>query len=322
MDNPEKISLSFVVIAYNEEKRIASTISSLLSQDTSTVFEIIVVDDGSTDRTDRVSKEILSAFSNHQVISFATNQGRGAARLEGQKRAIGNYIAFVDSDVVLPSNWVERTCNEIESKDLDAVSGVAIPDGDCVVISRIARLNPKIRGGSAALTGNNLMIKKDVIAQVPFQNLPYGDDIRLAWDLERKGYKTKSLKDLIVKHSESKSFRRTVVWQYQQGKEATSLLWDYRKLRIPDIAWLGTATFPILSSIIFNEPSYLVKIVLSEIAYCIVVSTIFLVSRFNLKARNVRTYSAIGVNFIFMMSYFVGRYRGMLSIKHREMSSQ
>jgi hypothetical protein len=166
------------------------------------------------------------------------------------------------------------------------------------------------------------MIKKDVIANVPFQNLPYGDDIRLAWELERKGYKTKSIKDLIVKHSESKSFRRTVVWQYQQGKEATSLLWDYRKIRIPDIAWLGTAVMPVLSLFLFEKTSYLVGVVLIEISFCIVVSIAFLLSRFNLKAHKVRTYAAISVNFVFMASYFVGRYRGLLSIIRREMSSK
>jgi len=322
MDNLQKISISFVVIAHNEEKRIVATLESLLNQDSAKVFEIIVIDDGSTDKTVKVSAKALCSFSNHQIISLSKNQGRGAARLEGQKRAVGNYLAFIDSDVVLPSNWAERTRHEIESKDLDAVSGIAIPDGDCVVISRIASLDPKIRGGSAALTGNNLMIKKDVIANVPFQNLPYGDDIRLAWELERKGYKTKSIKDLIVKHSESKSFRRTVVWQYQQGQEAMSLLWDYRKIRIPDIAWLGTAVMPIVSLVFFGKTKFLPSVVLSEILYGTVVSAIFLLSRFNLKAHKVRTYGAISVNFIFMMSYFVGRYRGLFSLKQSEMGKK
>ena len=277
-----------------------------------------MVDDGSADSTVKVAEQSLDGFPRSQIVSLHTNQGRGAARLEGQKRAKGEYLAFVDSDVELPPNWVERALHAMEDYQMDAVSGVAIPDGDCVVIARIGNLLPKIRGGSASLTGNNLMIKKNAITEVPFQNLPYGDDIRLAWDLDLRGYKTMSIKDLVIKHSESKSFKRTVVWQYQQGKEATSLLWDYKKVRTPDIAWLGTVMTPILPLIIFRKDSFLMIIGVSEFIYCMLVSVAFLFSRFNLKVYHVRTFVAIGVNFLFMGSYFLGRFRGLPSIRKRK----
>jgi hypothetical protein len=178
------------------------------------------------------------------------------------------------------------------------------------VIARIGRLDPKTRGGSAALTGNNLLIKREVIADVPFQNIPYGDDIRLAWDLEIAGYKTRSISDLVVNHAESKSFRRTAVWQYQQGKEATALLWDYRKFRVPDLAWFGSLSVLIFSFFLLGESFKLWGAILCEVAYCILVSLIFLYSRFYLKFFSARVYLAIAVNSIFMASYLVGRFTG------------
>jgi len=316
MDNTGTVS--FIVIAYNEEEKISIALSSLLNQETTKNFEIIVVDDGSTDKTVEVAKNILSDFKRNEIISFSKNQGRGAARLAGQLRATGNYLAFVDSDVALPSNWIARVSSALENEGLDAASGVAIPDGDCVVIARIANLEPKIRGGSAALTGNNLFIKRHVIAKVPFQNLPYGDDIRLAWDLERAGFRTRSIGDLVIHHAESKSFKRTVVWQYQQGKEATSLLWDYRKIRVPDLAWFGSLFVLVLVSIFLRSTHEFAGLFLGELAYCFLVSTVFLYSRFNLKPLSSRTYLAITVNFFFMASYLAGRFVGLIPRRKRE----
>ena len=321
MDNSEKVSVSFIVIAHNEEAKIATTLESLLKQETTEDFEIIVVDDGSTDKTVEVARDILNIFERYEIISFPKNQGRGAARLEGQLKAKGRFLAFVDSDVALPSNWLNRVRYEIENKSLDAVSGVAIPDGDCVVIARIARLDPKVRGGSAALTGNNLFIKREAITKIPFQNMPYGDDIRLAWDLERAGYKTQSIGDLVVKHEESKGFKRTAVWQYQQGKEATSLLWSYRKIRVPDLAWFGSMFVLILVLIVLRNTNLFAGIFLSELVYCLLVSTVFLHSRFNLKPLSSRTYLAINVNLVFMASYLAGRFVGLIPRRRKEIGN-
>jgi len=158
-----------------------------------------------------------------------------------------------------------------------------------------------------------------VITQIPFQNIPYGDDIRLAWDLELAGYKTRSISDLVVDHAESKSFKRTVVWQFQQGKEATSLLWDYRKLRVPDLAWFGSLLVFPFSFLVSGETLQLVGAILSELDYCLFVSLIFLFSRFYVKLSSARFYLAIAVNSLFMASYFAGRFIGLFQ-KHTKRS--
>jgi len=318
MSNLEKVSVTFIVIAHNEEAKIATTLESLLKQETTEDFEIIVVDDGSTDKTVEVARDILDRFERYKIISFPKNQGRGAARLEGQLKAKGRFLAFVDSDVTLPSHWLNRVRHEIENKSLDAVSGVAIPDGDCVVIARIARLDPKVRGGSAALTGNNLFIKREVITQIPFQNMPYGDDIRLAWDLERAGYKTKSIGDLVVKHAESKTYKRTIIWQYQQGKEATSLLWSYGKIRVPDLAWFGSTGVLMLPLYLCRKNNLIVGALFFEASYCYLLSIVFLYSRFNLKLFSARTYLAININSVLMASYLAGRFVGFIRRRNKE----
>jgi len=305
-----QIKVSFVVIAYNEEKKIPVTLESLIRQSTDLSFEVIVIDDGSTDNTARVAQAVLAKTPHFKVHSLPTNCGRGFARLSGLELAVGEFIAFVDSDVELTFDWLDRCVSLIENKKYDAVSGVAIPDGDCVVISRVAKLKPRVRGGSAALTGNNMLIKRSVIEHVSFPDLPYGDDIRLAWNLELAGYRTKCVGDLIVKHSESKSVRNTVKWQFQQGTEATKLLIDYRKFRLPDLAWVLSIIFfgfPLLAN-----PFSLKSVPLSVIPFIFITSSLFLLSRFELKIFSIRTYVGIIVNSLFMISYIIGRYYGVL----------
>jgi glycosyltransferase involved in cell wall biosynthesis len=311
--------VSIVVIAYNEEKKISDALTSIINQESRFEIEIIFVDDGSKDNTHAIATKLLSEYEHKKIVRFDTNRGRGNARHAGQAIARGKYVGFVDSDITLPQNWVDVLVNQMESKDLDAVSGIAIPDGDCVVISRIANLKPKNRGGSALLTGNNLIIKKSVIDGTPFRKIPYGDDIRLAWDLERKGFKLASISDVIVAHSESKSFKKTIKWQFEQGSDATKLLFEYRKVRLPDMSWF--ATFPLLIApwlLGFKNVEGFTFLFFSLFAYIQLVSLIFLNSRFFLRFSKARTTYGVFVNSLFMSSYLLGRYVGIFKPTNKD----
>lgn len=311
--------VSIVVIAYNEEKKISHALKSIIDQESQFEIEIIFVDDGSKDNTYAIASKLLSKYQHKEIVRFETNRGRGNARHAGQAVARGKYVGFVDSDITLPPNWVDVLVNRMQSECLDAISGIAIPDGDCVVISRIANLEPKNRGGSALLTGNNLIIKKSVIDENPFRKIPYGDDIRLAWDLERKGYRLASISEVVVAHSESKSFRKTMKWQFEQGVDATKLLFEYRKVRIPDLAWF--ATFPLLIGpwlLGYENTEGISVVIYSWVAYIELVSLLFLHSRFFLRFSKVRTTYGVLVNSLFMSSYLIGRYVGIFKPTNKE----
>jgi len=100
--------VSFVIPAYNVEKHIARTLQSVLSQ-TDMDLEIIVVNDGSTDRTEKVAHEILSksGFSNYKIIT-KENGGPGSARNRGLKEAQGQYVIFLDGDDYIAPTLVEE----------------------------------------------------------------------------------------------------------------------------------------------------------------------------------------------------------------------
>jgi glycosyltransferase involved in cell wall biosynthesis len=118
--NEEKISLSIIIPAYNVEKFIKLSLNSIYNQKTSYLFEVIVIDDGSTDETLSVVKEFQEKFSNFKVYR-TINLGAGAARNLGMKVAVGKYIYFFDSDDLLESNFIEKAITILENEHLDVL---------------------------------------------------------------------------------------------------------------------------------------------------------------------------------------------------------
>ena len=95
---------SVVIPLYNKQNHILDTVQTVLNQ-TFTSFEIIIIDDGSTD--DSLAKVQSIKHPSIQVF-HQTNKGVAAARNYGMKRAEGNYIAFLDADDVWMPNHLEE----------------------------------------------------------------------------------------------------------------------------------------------------------------------------------------------------------------------
>lgn len=92
--------LSIIIPAYNEEYRLPNTLQKILAYlvDFDYSYEIIVVDDGSKDKTSEVAKQ----FENVRVITLNPNQGKGAAVRAGMLAAKGDYRLFSDADLSTP----------------------------------------------------------------------------------------------------------------------------------------------------------------------------------------------------------------------------
>lgn len=91
------MDLSIILPAYNVEKYIEKSIASILEQN-GVDYEIIIVNDGSTDRTLGVSEKLAKKYSEKIRLIDTVNQGSGYARNEGIPYASGEYIYFMDPD--------------------------------------------------------------------------------------------------------------------------------------------------------------------------------------------------------------------------------
>lgn len=107
---------SIIIPVYNADKYIEKCIESIISQDRNK-FEIIVVDDGSTDKTGIICDKYSNKYSNIKVF-HTENKGVSRARNLGLSEAIGDYILFVDADDWVTSDYIDVISKEIEGVDL------------------------------------------------------------------------------------------------------------------------------------------------------------------------------------------------------------
>jgi glycosyltransferase involved in cell wall biosynthesis len=112
--------LSIVVPAYNEGQRIANTLTQsyrYLSKQNYN-FEILVVDDGSTDTTIDIVRGYFKEMPRLKLIRHKKNQGKGAAVKTGILHATGDWVMFMDADLATPIEMLERLWNQKENYDI------------------------------------------------------------------------------------------------------------------------------------------------------------------------------------------------------------
>lgn len=127
--------ISIIVPVYNAEQYLPSCIQSILSQ-TRTDFELILVDDGSLDRSGEICDQFANKDSRIKVI-HQSNGGVSRARNAGIEAAQGTWVCFIDADdFILPTYLEEFRFNDFSSCDYILQSSVALKDGHLNEIRR------------------------------------------------------------------------------------------------------------------------------------------------------------------------------------------
>src|SRR5689334_15089737 len=143
--------ISLVLPAHNEEPNIRTVVEEAASvlPTAFTDYEVIVVNDGSKDRTLEIARELASENPHVRVVNHPVNRGYGAALTSGFSAASGDYIMFMDSDRQFDINDVHRLTPYVE--DYDIVAGY-----------RIKRNDPAHRLLNAAIFGLAVMLMFDI----------------------------------------------------------------------------------------------------------------------------------------------------------------
>lgn len=115
----EKIKISVLMPVYNVENYLRQSIDSVLLQ-TYKNWELIIVDDGSSDDSGRICDEYAAEDERINVI-HKSNMGLLSARRDGIKAARGDYGIFLDSDDFLEADCMERIVSEIEKTSADII---------------------------------------------------------------------------------------------------------------------------------------------------------------------------------------------------------
>ncbi len=170
----EKIDLSIIMPAYNVEKYVAQCIESVLKQDTSYSYELIIVNDGSTDKTD----QIIRKYNDDRIKYIVQdNQGLAGARNTGINQSKGKYITFVDSDDIVLDDAIEEMVSQIVENDADVVVGSHYMFVDGTDKKEQCILNPEIIENNAKRAIDKpgyawgKVFKRELFDQIRF---PYG----------------------------------------------------------------------------------------------------------------------------------------------------
>lgn len=124
------VELSIIVCSYNRSARLRKALASLCEQTLAQErFEVVVVDNNSTDDTSAVAQEFRGRFLNYQAL-VETTQGLSHARNLGWKSSVGRYVAFLDDDARASAGWCAGILRAFQSQAPLAVSvgGPIYPD--------------------------------------------------------------------------------------------------------------------------------------------------------------------------------------------------
>lgn len=119
----ENPPVSVVVPVYNDPGGLRKLIPALEDQTIDEPYEVLLVDNNSSDETDDVLRELTASKETFRVLSYDRRQSSYAARNEGIRRARGRFLVFTDADCVPESDWLEQGIGRLRSENAGLVAG-------------------------------------------------------------------------------------------------------------------------------------------------------------------------------------------------------
>jgi len=114
------LSISIIIPAYNEEQRLGLNLGSVLDylNTYSPDYELIIIDDGSTDNTAKIVTQTIAKNSRAQLITYRPNRGKGYAVRAGVLASHGDPVLFMDADLSTPLEEIPRILRLLKNADI------------------------------------------------------------------------------------------------------------------------------------------------------------------------------------------------------------
>ena len=207
---------SIIIPVYNRPQEVDELLESLCAQ-TLKDFEVVVVEDGSKEKCDLVCEKYKDRLNLNYY--FKTNSGPGPSRNYGAEHSHGDYLIILDSDVIVPENYLEIIKEELDREPCDAFGG---PDSAHPSFTPIQKAinyamtsfftTGGIRGGKRKMDkfyprSFNLGIKESVYEALEgFAPMRYGEDIDLSTRIFKNGYSCRLFPEAFVYHKRRVKF--------------------------------------------------------------------------------------------------------------------
>jgi len=218
---------SIIVPVYNRPDEVDELLQSLCEQ-TVKDFEVIIVEDGSVKPCKDVCNKYAGILSLHYYAK--ENSGPGQSRNYGAERANGEYVIILDSDVVLPSGYLQAIEEELAQQSCEAFGGPDAAHPDFTPVQKAISYSMTsffttggIRGGKAKLDkfyprSFNMGIRRDVYQQLGgFTKMRFGEDIDFSYRIVEAGYQPRLFPEAWVWHKRRTDFRKFFRQVYNSG---------------------------------------------------------------------------------------------------------
>jgi glycosyltransferase involved in cell wall biosynthesis len=323
---------SIVIPVFNRPDEIDRLLQSLTLQDVKNPFEVVVVEDGSTID----SKQVCDRYSNQLEINyyFKPNSGPGDSRNYGMSKAKGNYFLILDSDCILPSNYLSTVQKALSISYTDCFGGADAAHESFTFFQKVVNAvmtNPfstgGIRGRKKGLTrfqprSFNMGVSKQLFeATGGFGKIHPGEDpefVFRAWDL---GFNTRFVDGAEVFHERRIRLNSFVKQIYKFGSVRVILnrmhpKYQSRLFLLPSVFTIGWMLLVVLSLISFllnTKPPYLDFAYLGILLY-LLYSILFFVSTWFISKSFQIAIVSVPLMFIQFASYAYGYLRSSVKL--------
>ena len=237
--------VSVIVPVYNDQTGIARCLDALRSQTyPDDLFEVLVVDNGSTDDTRAAIREF-----DVELLVEDEIQGSYAARNRGIEDAAGSVLAFTDADCTPDSNWIEAGVETLQAEDADLVGGRVVFDfsaqktaAERFDASVNMRNDQSVRDGVAKTA--NVFVRRTVVDDIGLfpSHLPSGGDVHWTQAATDSGYRLVYGEQAIVHHP-SRDLAELLRKQYRVGTGQIQI-WRLQEQSAAGIMLVGAVAFP------------------------------------------------------------------------------
>ncbi|CAA0173027.1 glycosyltransferase [Tenacibaculum maritimum] len=214
------LSFSIVIPVYNRPQEIDELLGSLIKQNFHDDFEIVIVEDGSTEKCDLIVEKYKSKLCIRYF--FKENSGAGESRNFGMNKAKGNYFIILDSDVLVPTQYLQEVKKNLRENYTDAFGGPDAAHSDFTPLQKAINYSMTsvlttggIRGKKKAIgkfqpRSFNLGISKKAFEKTKgFSKMKVGEDIDLTFRLWKNDFETQLIEKAFVFHK-----RRSTIGQF------------------------------------------------------------------------------------------------------------
>lgn len=181
----QQTKVSVIVPAYNEEKRIKLCLDSILNQDYKGEYEVILVDNNSTDNTVKIARKYFPLVR----IVPESKQGVIFARIRGIKEAKGAIISFTDADSIVPKFWLSKIVKAEENPKVAGIGGTINLTPKNSWISICESLINGFNATFKTFHGANMSFKKDAYLRCGgfLQKMNLAEDVYLSLKIRKIG---------------------------------------------------------------------------------------------------------------------------------------